>query len=116
MIFTTPCDNFKLDSAVVTYDTIEHVYHVNTYKDGHLCCRCEFHAYEDEEGIEPIIFAHWVRATKDGLWLNINISDIKRVFEPICSHCGKRFGIVALNYKRCPECGARMIKVDGDDY
>lgn len=116
MIATIASDDVRTNSAIATYDTISRTYRVNTYKDGHICCRCEFHAYEGEEAVEPIISAHWVAVGTNGWWFVFGKDAVEKKVNPTCSHCGKSFDFVALQYKRCPECGAHMEKIDGDEY
>lgn len=66
--------------------------------------------------VEPVIHAEWEMVDREAFWIGdheiweqTGKPTIRQM--PICSHCKTEFGIVVLEYKRCPECGAKM---DGD--
>lgn len=70
--------------------------------------------------VEPIIHAHWEFVEREALW----ITDIKefggngnpsKKNMPVCSNCKTEYGLGALKFKRCPECGAHMDTHTGDE-
>lgn len=63
--------------------------------------------------VEPVVHAHWEMVEVEGFWIqnmqeSLETGKPTKAKLPVCSHCKTRFGTLALEYKRCPECGAKM--------
>ena len=49
----------------------------------------------------------WLVEEREDYWIP-NITEKSIVKLPKCSYCGKRYGMIALEYKYCPECGKKV--------
>lgn len=63
--------------------------------------------------VEEVIHAHWEMVEREAFWLSdsdIWMKSGKPTIRlmPVCSHCKTEFGKIVLDFKRCPECGAKM--------
>ena len=63
--------------------------------------------------VEPVIHATWKMIEEENFWIHNMEESLKtgkptKTKLPVCSHCKTKFGTLALDYKRCPECGAIM--------
>lgn len=98
------------DDFNVVYIPEDKVYVVRVFRDGRRWGGCEFRALIDN--LEPIAYAHWVYEAHDRTWWNSPEYGWVVDKRPVCSHCGNKFGSAALDYKRCPMCGARMLTIE----
>lgn len=98
------------DEFIIDYSPDDKTYRVNFFNDGHFWSDCEFTALIDN--MEPIAYAHWVYGAHDGTWWTSPEYGWIVDKRPICSHCGNKFGSAALDYKRCPMCGAHMLTIE----
>ena len=67
----------------------------------------------DVADVEEVIHAHWEAVEREAFWLSDSDIWMKsgkptKHLMPVCSHCKTEFGKIVLDYKRCPECGAKM--------
>lgn len=49
----------------------------------------------------------WLVEEREAYWVP-NITEKLTIKLPKCAHCGQVFGIVALDYNYCPQCGENM--------
>ena len=54
------------------------------------------------------IEAEWIMIEQEDYWIP-NITKKSVCALPKCSHCEKEFGLTALKYSYCPNCGAKMV-------
>lgn len=97
---------YEDSNFIITYEPVDKEYRVHTYNNKTFIKACKFPAFIDN--LEPIAYAHWVYADEDGVWFDGRYPFIKDE-RPICSHCGTQFDRIVEHYKRCPECGSRML-------
>ena len=69
--------------------------------------------YAPAADVEEVIHAHWEAVEREAFWLSdsdIWMKSGKPTIHlmPVCSHCKTEFGTIVLDFKRCPECGAKM--------
>lgn len=62
---------------------------------------------------EPVVEAHWEMINMKAAWIPeyYETGEFSWRRMPYCSQCHHRFGTSALEYKRCPECGAHISGV-----
>ena len=81
-----------------------------TEKEAQEAWNCRTH---DLDNVEPVIHARWEMVEVESFWIqnmqeSLETGKPTKAKLPVCSHCKTRFGTLALEYKRCPECGAIM--------
>ena len=62
---------------------------------------------------EPIVEAHWEMINMKAAWIPeyYETGEFSWRRMPYCSQCNRGFGTSALEYKRCPECGAHISDI-----
>ena len=67
------------------------------------------HAVSEEEEFEKVKYAEWEFVEREAFRVpDMDSLSVKEV--PVCSNCKTEFGLYALNFNRCPMCGAIMKK------
>ena len=68
-----------------------------------------FETVYDNANYRKQIEAEWIMVEKEDYWIpNITEKSVRAL--PKCSNCEKEFGLKALEYSYCPNCGAKMIR------
>lgn len=82
-------------------------------ENGGIFCLNDQADYLLANDVEPVVHARWDTIEKEGFWIgqmekSLSTGRPTKCSFPVCSHCKTEFGTIALEYKRCPECGAKM--------
>lgn len=60
-----------------------------------------------KDGWHRQVEAEWIVIEKEDYWIpDITVKSTRPVYK--CSACEKEFGLIALKYNYCPNCGAKM--------
>ena len=61
-----------------------------------------------EDGWRKVTQAKWIMVEKEDYWIpDITVKSTRLLSK--CSVCEKEFGLIALKYNYCPNCGAEII-------
>ena len=86
-------------------------YYLNSYNDCERIAECIY----DDGDYRKQSEGEWEFVEKEAFWIcnmeeSLKTGKPTKELMPVCSVCKTLFGKIVLEFKFCPECGAKMLK------